>query len=255
MPTLDGVLEEMRKGIERLQATREALQQERDDAIAAAKAAGEPPPKKSVRSHFGSTLDVLKRLDTCARRCYWKSMSELMFPILFGHMTFASHRCWTVHIKKGVALAAEAWRLQYGNAVRHSALRAGGGELLHVIRSGRDPYPLLNWSKVERPDGTIVYEHKDGFLAQTLDEAYDHDVACAEQGAFQQDKASLLYLKRLITEANQTEDDGTTSTPHPPPSPNGCRDPRALTCLRHTGADSPVTNPYLPGGNGGEGYG
>ena len=182
-------------------------------------------------------------------------MSELMFPILFGHMTFASHRCWTVHIKKGVALAAEAWRLQYGNAVRHSALRAGGGELLHVIRSGRDPYPLLNWSKVERPDGTIVYEHKDGFLAQTLDEAYDHDVACAEQGAFQQDKASLLYLKRLITEANQTEDDGTTSTPHPSPPQNGCRDPRALTCLRHTGADFPVTKPYLPGGNGGEGYG
>ena len=60
MPTLDGVLEEMRKGNERLQATREALQQERDDAIAAAKAAGEPPPKKAVRSHFGSTLDVLK---------------------------------------------------------------------------------------------------------------------------------------------------------------------------------------------------
>ena len=206
MPTLDGVLQEMRKGIERLQATRDALQQESEDAIAAAKAAGEAPPEKATRSKFASTMDVLKRLDTSARRCYWKSMSELMFPILFGHMTFASHRCWTVHIKKGVALAAEAWRLQYGNAVRHAARRAGGGEVLHVLRSGKDPYPLLNWSKVERQDATIVYEHKDGFLAQTLDEAYDHDVACKEQGTFPQDKASFLYLQRLITEANQTEE-------------------------------------------------
>ena len=37
----------------------------------------------------------------------------MLFPIFFGHLTFASHRCWTIIIKKGVFLAAEAWRQEY----------------------------------------------------------------------------------------------------------------------------------------------
>ena len=74
----------------------------------------------ATRSQFGATLDVLKRLSASYRRCYWKSGAEMLFPILFGHMTFASHRCWTVYVKKGVYLAAEAWRKLYGRAVRHS---------------------------------------------------------------------------------------------------------------------------------------
>ena len=32
---------------------------------------------------------------------------KTVFPILHGHLTFASHRCWTVYVKKAVFQAAE----------------------------------------------------------------------------------------------------------------------------------------------------
>ena len=49
----------------------------------------------------------------------------MLFLIFFGHMTFASHRCWTVFIKKAVFLAAQAWRRTCGSAMRHAALKDG----------------------------------------------------------------------------------------------------------------------------------
>ena len=101
-PSMDGMLDELRSGLERLQQRRE-----------------EEPER--FRSHFAQTLDVLKNLSSSYRRCYHKSGSEMLFPMLFGHMTFASHRCWTVFIGKPVFLMHEGWRQQYGKAVRHSA--------------------------------------------------------------------------------------------------------------------------------------
>ena len=55
---------------------------------------------------------------------------------LHGHMTFASHRCWTVYVKTGVFFAAEAWRRQYGDSVRHNAIKAGGGTIIEHHRKG-----------------------------------------------------------------------------------------------------------------------
>ena len=95
-PTMDGVLEEMRKGLERLGQTREEarLRYEEDlHARAASDANGstgsiEPPPiVRKKATTFGQTLEVLKRLSASYRRCYWKSGSEMLFPIMFGHMT------------------------------------------------------------------------------------------------------------------------------------------------------------------------
>ena len=82
------------------------------------------------KTPFQETMATLNRLASSYRRCYWKSGSEMIFPILYGHMTFASHRCWTVYAKKAVFQAAEAWRKRYGASVRHAALKAGGGEII-----------------------------------------------------------------------------------------------------------------------------
>ena len=97
-PTMDGVLEEMRRGLDRLHQTREEtrarLDQERI-AQAASDANGFTRSSDSRldqglsfrrRSPFGDTLEVLKRLSASYRRCYWKSGSEMLFPIFYGHM-------------------------------------------------------------------------------------------------------------------------------------------------------------------------
>ena len=74
-------------------------------------------------TRFGETLQTLKRLSASYRRCYWKSGAEMLFPMFFGHMAFASHRCWTVYIKKAIFLAAQAWRHRYGDTLRHGSDR------------------------------------------------------------------------------------------------------------------------------------
>ena len=38
----------------------------------------------------------------------------MAFPVLFRHLSFTTHRCWTVFIREGIFLAAEAWRQHYG---------------------------------------------------------------------------------------------------------------------------------------------
>ena len=133
---MEGVLDELRSGIERLESTRAAekvaLEVQRSEAAAGGMTLAEQ--RKFEKIPFAETLRTLCRLSSSYRRCYWKSGSEMLFPLLFGHMTFASHRCWTVYVKKAVFLAAEAWRAAYGRSVKHAAVTAGGGESIRHVR-------------------------------------------------------------------------------------------------------------------------
>ena len=90
---MEGVLEEMRKGLERLHQSREEarLRHEEDvRARAASDANGStgsieaPPAPRERKTPFAETLEVLKRLSASYRRCYWKSGSEMLFPIMSG---------------------------------------------------------------------------------------------------------------------------------------------------------------------------
>ena len=64
------------------------------------------------------------------RKCFWKSGTEMLFPIMYGTMTYASHRCWQVYIKPMVWMCFERWRHRYGEQVRHQLVKNGGGEVL-----------------------------------------------------------------------------------------------------------------------------
>ena len=79
-PTMDGVLEEMRRGLERLHEAREAARARREEDLKAKAAADDdakgltcgeavavPAPRR--RTTFGDTLEVLKRLSASYRRC------------------------------------------------------------------------------------------------------------------------------------------------------------------------------------------
>ena len=120
----------------------------------------------------------------------------MLFPILFGHLTFASHRCWTVFIKKGVFLSAEAWRRAHGQAVRHAALRDGGGEVLQYIRTGMDPYPMMGWKRCQvEEDGPFVYEGPNGERYESLQQAYEQEVMtrCVQSG-IPESRLALTFL-------------------------------------------------------------
>ena len=117
-------------------------------------------------------------------------------------MTFASHRCWTVFVKKGVFLSAEAWRLQHGRAVRHAAIKDGGGEILQYNRTGMDPYPLVGWKKVVHKDGgAVMYEGPAGEVFESLTEIYEYEVASKYADAdVNGAKVHLSILQQFLNE-------------------------------------------------------
>ena len=192
-PTMEGVLDNLRQGLARLEEQRQKEQEELESkrrfvesTLCRDLTKDELKPFKG-KTVFQETMRTLNRLNSSYRRCYWKSGAEMIFPILYGHMTFASHRCWTVYVKKAVFQAVEAWRRMYGSSIRHAAIKAGGGEIIQHFRQGYDPHPLPGWRWVEE-DG--VYENSSGRRCATTHEIYESFFAttddCREQLTFLQ---------------------------------------------------------------------
>ena len=114
-PTMDGVLCKLLDGVRRLRdewQDREARRE--DDCHDGATPQDEPrdgttPPRREQqatataterrREDFTRTMQVLSRFESCFRRASWKSGSEMVFPMLFGHLAFMTHRCWTVFMR------------------------------------------------------------------------------------------------------------------------------------------------------------
>ena len=92
---MEGVLEEWRVGIQRLEELR---QQERCKLESSTPVNEVQAQALKGKSPFAETMRTLTRLSSSYRRCYWKSGSESMFPNMFGHTTFAVHRIWTVYV-------------------------------------------------------------------------------------------------------------------------------------------------------------
>ena len=156
------------------------------------------------KTPFAEAMRTLTRLSSSYRRCYWKSGSEMLFPLLYGHMTFASHRCWTVYVKKAVFLAAQAWRTMYGRSVRHAALAAGGGETIRYIRPGMDPYPLIGWTRHDE-DGAVYFKGPNGEICDSEASAFDMLMANKRQGTGERDAAqTLTFLQKFL---NATADE------------------------------------------------
>ena len=83
-PTMEGLLQELQKGIRRLEEQREADETQRAKAAECATETGlsESASAEANRrkSSFSTALQTLGRLNSSYRRCHWKSGSELVFP-------------------------------------------------------------------------------------------------------------------------------------------------------------------------------
>ena len=70
-----------------------------------------------------------------ARRIFHRT-TQIVFPMLFGHMAFVSHRCWTVYLRRAQFLAQESWRLAYGQLAIQQGLGDVVCEVLYQLPSG-----------------------------------------------------------------------------------------------------------------------
>ena len=161
---MDNVLRRIMEGIRRLHAEweekdrgEEVMPTTKQQAEQEPDAQGTPTGRQQA---FRRALQTLNRLDTSFRRASWKSGCEMLFPILFGHMSFQTHRCWCVFMRRTIWLGAEAWRRYYGQLqttmVGSSSVapqfQLPGGKLITLPSGWRE----------ELKDGSGIYIDPDG---------------------------------------------------------------------------------------------
>ena len=179
-PTLDNVLKRLMESVRRLQSE----WQESEAAKLPRGAASEEKDERTDarRENFRRTMQVLSRFESSFRRASWKSGCEMAFPILFGHLSFTTHRCWTVYMRKAIFLAAEAWRQHYGQLATGKSENPDA-KLDFNLPSTGETITLKGWrSEIRQGDNGdyTVYISPEGESFDSLQYAHDsiQEVSC-----------------------------------------------------------------------------
>ena len=223
------------EGIQRLEAERQEREQAQVTQTADACAAGQPAPGRRA-ALFGETMKTLTRLSSSYRRCHWKSAAEVIFPLLFQHLTYASHRTWKLYVKKAVFFCIEAWRRKYGDSVlRRAPAEATSSEPVIFCREGLDDLLLRGWRKVSLKDEStgetlMLFVGPEGQVCHDVHSAFEQRQAAQRLCKLPQHKLSLIQqLLQTDTSADTVEaavEDSGRST--------------NLRALQENGQDEPV---------------
>ncbi|CAE7805372.1 unnamed protein product [Symbiodinium sp. CCMP2592] len=224
-PSLAGMLEELRRGwrrfvdtegIERLESERAVREQEAAEARRLAAEDG-AVLRNGRGKLFRETMKTLSRLSSSYRRCHWKSAAEVIFPLLFEHLTFASHRTWKLYTKKAVYFCVEAWKRRYGPSVLRCEPRPDSEPVVYH-REGVDEVVLQGWRKVVREEKLTgeeihLYIGPVGQVCRSVEEAFDEDQAAASCCKDAQHKLTFMQalleqhaVKERVSEDPKAED-------------------------------------------------
>ncbi|CAK0841403.1 unnamed protein product, partial [Prorocentrum cordatum] len=200
-PSMDDVLCKLLDGVRRLKS------QWDDKEAQAAGDAGDEAQSTAAgkrKEDFKRTLQVLARFETCFRRASWKSGSEMVFPMLFGHLSFMSHRCWKVFMRKSIYLAAETWRRRHGQA--DTAESAPAASITYAVPGTGQQVAMPGWREVQR-EGETVYVSPDGEEFDTIEYAHQ---------AFQIASASGSSLRDVTKALNKLREGEAEEVPEAP---------------------------------------
>ena len=196
-PTLDDVLRNLLDGVRRLQSE----WQDSESKLVSESDSNDGGVSKR-REDFRKTMQVLSRFESCFRRSSWKSGSEMVFPMLFGHLAFMTHRCWNLFMRKAIYLGAEAWRRKYGQLATHCEKPPS---IVTFTLPGGQSVAMDGWTH-DRRDGADVYIGPEGDEYDTIGYAYE---------AFQAGKAGGNSLS-AVTRALQNFKEGGAAEPTVP---------------------------------------
>ena len=196
--TMDNVLNKLLESVRRLQAEWQESEAAKQTSDAATQ---DVASKKDERQqHFRRTMQVLSRFESSFRRASWKSGCEMAFPILFGHLSFTTHRCWTVYMRKAIYLAAEAWRQHYGQLATGRSENPDA-KLDFKLPSTGETITLEGWRTEVRQGATddfTVYISPEGESFDSLQYAHDaiQGMSCntAEKGN------AIQVMRRLLVD-------------------------------------------------------
>ena len=99
---------------------------------------------------------VLKKFVRLMNSLQVKSGSELVFPMLFDHMSFATHRCWETNLKVAYANSLSAWQDHVKGRLKALHEKASvsqtiGFLLLPSLQSGRAKELPVGWLVQPKP--------------------------------------------------------------------------------------------------------
>ena len=206
-------MKHLRVGLERLhlefqEADEKAKQQAADTGQ---KKKGTGTSKKAAR--------LLLRLNTAYTRCVHKGGPELVFPMLFGHMCYQTHRCWNVWTKTAVWRALEAWRRSCKQVVRDRLAVNKQPEQMAYAHRGLLSLLPKGWRHHEggvfSPDDdwfATPQEAYKAFLVQhqvekiLTDEELQHLVETARKNLSYENDTELIEVNGAIVTANQLDD-------------------------------------------------
>ena len=193
-PTTDNLLKNFLESIRRLRC-------EWDKFWEAKKSEDHP---STGADHYRRTVQVLSRFESTWRRSSWKSGCEMAFPILFGHLSFTTHRCWTVYMRKAIYLAAESWRMHYGHLATGTEA-IPDQPLKFILPSTQETVTLEGWHSEIRKDDDIgdytVYINPQGETFDSLQYAYEASTKASWSNA--QKNVALNALCKLHKEYQQ----------------------------------------------------
>ena len=98
---------------------------------------------------------VLKKLVHLMNSLQVKSGSELVFPMLFDHMSFATHRCWETNVKVAFAKTLSAWQDHFKGSLRalheNAEVSQRIGFILPSLQTGRARELPAGWLIRRKP--------------------------------------------------------------------------------------------------------
>ena len=110
-PTMDDVQRKLLDGVRRVHNEWSEAQTRKQAGAEAANGASAltHAATQARQEQLRRTMQMLMRFESSFRRASWKSGCEMVSPILFGHLSFTTHRCWAVFMRKWGSFHKRYW--------------------------------------------------------------------------------------------------------------------------------------------------
>ena len=144
---------------------------------------------------------VLKQLVYLMNSLQAKSGSELVFPMLFDHMSFSTHKTWEMNMKVPYAKALSSWERHFGGSLKAFRQDAAFATRLGFILPSRLPGP-----EQHLPSGWLMMPSQ---TMQTLSTKSMADTQQAETGETREyvyispKEVRFLSLKVALADADK----------------------------------------------------
>ena len=162
-PTMEMFMTKLRDGLQKLQDDwqQQKLQQKAEPLAAD----GRRVKQKTLPQ---KAMSVLMRVRAVYEASSYRSASELVFPILFGHLCYASHSCWTVFVQKALYQCTVSYDNAFPSEINQQYTAPPDGERVSCMVNGRNITLPDTWSRLTNEDDTIVIVNPEGeaFLSE-----------------------------------------------------------------------------------------